>query len=52
MIGVVLVDDQALLRTGFRMILEAEPDIEVLGDAGDGDERGRDGRAPPVRTWC
>jgi DNA-binding NarL/FixJ family response regulator len=37
MIGVVLVDDQALLRTGFRMILEAEPDIEVLGDAGDGD---------------
>ncbi len=36
MIGVVLVDDQALLRTGFRMILEAEPDIEVLGDAGDG----------------
>jgi DNA-binding NarL/FixJ family response regulator len=37
MIGVVLVDDQALLRTGFRMILEAEPDIEVLGDAADGD---------------
>jgi DNA-binding NarL/FixJ family response regulator len=37
MIGVVIVDDQALLRTGFRMILEAEPDIEVLGDAGDGE---------------
>jgi DNA-binding NarL/FixJ family response regulator len=36
-IGVVLVDDQALLRTGFRMILEAEPDIEVLGEAGDGE---------------
>jgi DNA-binding NarL/FixJ family response regulator len=36
-IGVVLVDDQSLLRTGFRMILEAEPDIEVLGEAGDGD---------------
>ena len=36
MIGVVLVDDQALLRTGFRMILDAEPDIEVLGEAADG----------------
>ena len=37
MIGVVLVDDQALLRTGFRMILEAEPDIAVVGEAGDGE---------------
>jgi DNA-binding NarL/FixJ family response regulator len=35
-IRVVLVDDQALLRVGFRMILEAEPDIEVVGEAGDG----------------
>jgi DNA-binding NarL/FixJ family response regulator len=35
-IRVVLVDDQALLRTGFRMILDAEPDIEVVGEAGDG----------------
>ena len=37
MIGVLLVDDQSLLRTGFRMILEAEPDIEVVGEAADGD---------------
>jgi DNA-binding NarL/FixJ family response regulator len=36
-IGVVLVDDQALLRTGFRMILDAEPDISVVGEAGDGE---------------
>jgi DNA-binding NarL/FixJ family response regulator len=36
MIGVLLVDDQALLRMGFRMILEAEPDIEVVGEAADG----------------
>jgi DNA-binding NarL/FixJ family response regulator len=36
-IGVLLVDDQSLLRTGFRMILEAEPDIEVVGEAADGD---------------
>ena len=35
-IGVLIVDDQPLLRTGFRMILEAEPDIEVVGEAADG----------------
>jgi DNA-binding NarL/FixJ family response regulator len=36
MIRVLLVDDQALLRMGFRLILEAEPDIEVVGEATDG----------------
>jgi DNA-binding NarL/FixJ family response regulator len=35
-IGVLIADDQALVRTGFRMILSAEPDIEVLGEAVDG----------------
>jgi DNA-binding NarL/FixJ family response regulator len=33
---VLLVDDQALVRSGFRLILEAEPDIEVVGEAADG----------------
>ncbi len=33
---VLLVDDQALIRAGFRMILEAQPDIEVVGEAADG----------------
>jgi len=37
-IRVVLADDQALVRGGFRMILEAEADIEVVGEAGDGGE--------------
>ncbi|MEY9875302.1 DNA-binding NarL/FixJ family response regulator [Streptacidiphilus sp. MAP12-33] len=37
-IRVLLVDDQPLLRTGFRMILEAEPDIAVVGEAGDGQQ--------------
>ena len=36
MISVVLVDDQAVVRTGFKMLLEAEPDIQVVGEASDG----------------
>jgi DNA-binding NarL/FixJ family response regulator len=35
-IRVVLVDDQILVRTGFRMILDETGDIEVVGEAGDG----------------
>ncbi|HEY7622945.1 MAG TPA: response regulator transcription factor [Solirubrobacteraceae bacterium] len=38
MIKLVLADDQELVRTGFRMILRAEPDLEVVGEAADGDE--------------
>ena len=36
MIRVLLVDDQSLLRLGFKMILDAEPDIAVAGEAADG----------------
>jgi DNA-binding NarL/FixJ family response regulator len=36
MIQVLLVDDQSLLRTGFRLIIDAESDMEVVGEAGDG----------------
>jgi DNA-binding NarL/FixJ family response regulator len=35
-IRVLLADDQELMRTGFRLILNAEPDIEVVGEAADG----------------
>jgi len=38
MIRVLLVDDQSLVRAGFRMILKAEAGIEVVGEAGDGAE--------------
>ena len=37
-VRVVLVDDQQLVRVGFRRILETEPDLEVVGEAADGAE--------------
>jgi DNA-binding NarL/FixJ family response regulator len=37
-IRVLIADDQALVRSGFRMILEARDDLEVVGEAGDGDQ--------------
>lgn len=43
MIRVALVDDQALMRAGFRALLDAEDGIEVVGEAADG-ERGW--------SWC
>ncbi|MFJ9942679.1 response regulator [Streptomyces erythrochromogenes] len=41
MIRVVLADDQLLVRAGFRALLDAQPDIEVAGEAGDGEEATR-----------
>jgi DNA-binding NarL/FixJ family response regulator len=37
-IRVLIADDQELVRTGFRVIVSAEPDMEVVGEAGDGRE--------------
>ncbi|GAA2217002.1 response regulator [Micromonospora olivasterospora] len=37
-IKVLIADDQALVRAGFRMILESRDDIEVVGEAGDGEQ--------------
>ncbi|WP_217555237.1 response regulator transcription factor [Streptomyces sp. GbtcB6] len=38
MIRVLLADDQSLVRAGFRALLDAQPDIEVTGEAADGEE--------------
>jgi DNA-binding NarL/FixJ family response regulator len=37
-IRILIVDDQQLLRLGFRMLFEAQPDLRVVGEAGDGAE--------------
>ena len=38
MTSIVLVDDQELLRMGFRMVLDSQPDLEVVDEAGNGRE--------------
>ena len=52
MIAVLLADDQPLLRTGFRMILEAQPDMEVAGEAADGEQAVRADRRAATPTSC
>ena len=60
-IRLLIVDDQELVRTGFRLFLETQDDLEVVGEAGDGAEaierarraatrRDPDGH-PHARAW-
>jgi DNA-binding NarL/FixJ family response regulator len=46
-VSVLLADDQPLLRRGFRMMIEAEDDLTVTGEAGDGDEAAACARRNP-----
>ena len=48
MIKILLGDDQMLVRTGLRMILDGEPDLEVVGEAGDGAAAVRETERRPV----
>ena len=50
-IGVVVADDQAIVRAGFRLLIDSEPDMTVLGEAADGAEAVAAARRPR-RTWC
>jgi len=43
-IRVLIVDDQELVRTGFRLVLETHDDLDVVGEAGDGEEAVRRAR--------
>ncbi len=43
-IRIVIADDQVMVRAGFRLLLDTEPDIEVVGEASDGDEALRTAR--------
>ena len=51
-IRVLLADDQTLVRTGLRMILDAEPDLEVVGEAGERRGGARSGAASSPPTSC
>ena len=51
MIRVLIVDDQGLVRGGFRSILDGQDDIDVVGEAEDG-QQAVEGRPPRRdRTW-
>ena len=51
-IRVLVVDDQALVRAGFGMIINAEPDLEVAGEAANGARGDRRRCASSLPTSC
>ena len=49
-IRVLIADDQAMVREGLRLILDLQPDLEVVAEAGDGQAALRGGRPSTGRT--
>ncbi|HEY2770621.1 MAG TPA: response regulator transcription factor, partial [Solirubrobacteraceae bacterium] len=45
---ILIADDHALVRRGLRLVLDAEPDLEVVGETGDGSEAVTRALAPEV----
>ena len=52
MITVVIADDQALVRGGFRALLDAQDDISVVGEAANGERGVAIWRSSCAPTWC
>ena len=52
-ITIVIADDHAVVRSGLRMLLDAEPDFEVVAEAGDVDDGEALHARPQARpSWC
>ncbi len=51
-IRILLADDERLIRAGYRMILDSEPDLEVVGEAADGVEAVEAARRLPMCPAC
>ena len=51
-IRVLIADDQSLVRAGFRLVLENHPDLEVVGEASNGDEAIHSAGAARRPTSC
>ena len=51
-ISILLADDQPMLRLGFRLVLDAQDDMQVVGEAGDGAAALRLRAGQRTRTWC
>ena len=52
MIRVLLADDQALIRAGFRVLVDSADDLQVVGEATNGAAGRGPGPAASTPTWC
>ncbi|WP_223284841.1 response regulator [Hymenobacter qilianensis] len=52
MIRIILIDDHAIIRDGIRSLLREEPGLEVVGEAGSGEELLTTLATTPAMWWC